>query len=139
MLRSNFLDQIRAESQLPKEDRSIWRALTRAFGWLLVPALVNKVVGDVLAFVQPLALGGIIDYIGAIDDGGDGDEFGGLGLGWWWTIALVVASIAQNALLQNHHHMSMRVGMRVRAAIQAVVYSKSMSVASAAREIVGMG
>ena len=62
-----------------------------------------------------------------------------LDVGVWWVIAMISASIIQNLCLHIHHHLSMRTGMRIKAALTFLVYQKSMKISPQMRNKFGVG
>jgi ATP-binding cassette, subfamily C (CFTR/MRP), member 1 len=123
------------EQALPHSDRSMWRAYRRTFGSFMVLPAVCKLVGDILGFVQPLALAGIVRHV----EVGGKEEMGGLALGWWWAMAMFLAAVFQNVLLHQHHHWAIRAGMHARTATGAVVFRKALRLSSYSLRKAGTG
>lgn len=107
-------------------------------GSLLASGLC-KLIGDLLGFVGPLAISGIVQYVTAKATGVQPAEWRGLALGVWWLIAVFVAGIIQNFLLQHHHEIVMHAGVRCRSAVTLLVYKKSMSTTGDVRRETGNG
>jgi ABC-type multidrug transport system fused ATPase/permease subunit len=98
-----------------------------------------KLVGDLLGFVGPLAISGIVTFVTATAAGTPVPSWGGMALGYWWMLAVFAAGIVQNFLLQWHHERVMRAGLRVRSALSLLVYRKSLSATAHTLREVGKG
>lgn len=109
----------------------------------MAAAGVGKLVGDLLGFVQPLAVAGILQFLVVRGRGGADALWGAPGarmeLGYWWFIAACVSSLLQNAFLHRHHHHSIRAGMHARSALSVCVLEKALQLPAAARAAFGAG
>ncbi|KAA0148004.1 hypothetical protein FNF29_06948 [Cafeteria roenbergensis] len=114
---------------------SMWWAMAHAFGGSMVYPVACKLVGDLLGFVQPLALSGIVRHI----ETGGAETLGGLGLGYWWAIAVLCSSVLQNVLLHQHHHWAIRAGMHARVSTSGVVFEKALRLSSGELAAAGGG
>jgi len=111
--------------------------------FMMICAGLNMLVGALLGFVGPLALEGIVNYVN-LKSRGLNDQLWGLPnaqleLGQWWVIAMIASSLLQNLCLHQHHHLSMRAAMRIKAAITVLVYRKSMRISPQSRNKFGIG
>ncbi len=59
--------------------------------------------------------------------------------GYWWLIVAFVSAVLQNWLLQNHHQMMIRAGLRMKSALGILVFRKALTLDAAARASVGNG
>ena len=98
-----------------------------------------KLVSTLLQFVGPLAIAGIIAYIEAAANGASLPSWGGLGLGYWWLMALVLAGFIGNLLRLHADMMQMRIALRGRSALVLAIYAKCTTVSAAALEAAGSG
>lgn len=111
--------------------------------FMMICAGLNMFLGALLGFVGPLALEGIVNYVN-LKSRGLNDQLWGLSnaqleLGVWWVIAMIGSSLLQNLCLHQHHHLSMRAAMRIKAAITVLVYRKSMKISPKSRNKFGIG
>ena len=67
---------------------------------------IAKEVGDLLAFVGPIALQGIVAFVTDKANGTAVPSLGGLEVGYWWVIASCGASVVQS--LSLHHSYQVR-------------------------------
>lgn len=98
-----------------------WLALTRALWHFefrpMVIAGLFRGLGDLLQFVQPLAVAGIVSFV---EEGGTA-SWRGLSVGWWWALALAVAVVMQAVAGNQYQYRVNRCGLRARTALQASV------------------
>ena len=118
-------------------------ALLRLVGEDMAAAGVGKLLGDLLGFVQPLAVAGVLSFLVTRQRGGRDALWGAAGaqmeLGYWWFVAACAASLLQNALLHRHHHHSIRAGMHARSALSVAVLEKALRLPPGARAAFGAG
>jgi len=118
-------------------------SLARLVAEDMLAAGAGKLLGDLLGFVQPLAVAGILQFLAARRAGGSDALWGAPGarmeLGYWWFAAACASSLLQNALLHRHHHHSIRAGMHARSALSVCVLEKALRLPPAARAAFGAG
>jgi hypothetical protein len=109
----------------------------------MLAAGAGKLLGDLLGFVQPLAVAGVLSFLAVRRAGARDAEWGVAGarmeLGYWWFVAATVSSLLQNAFLHRHHHHSIRAGMHARSALSVSVLAKALRLPPAARAAFGAG
>jgi len=98
-----------------------------------------KLVGDMLGFVGPLAISGIVTFVTATAAGEPVPSWGGMALGYWWMLAVCAAGTGQCFALQWHHERVVRAGMRCRSALTLLVYRKSLTATVHTLREVGKG
>lgn len=109
----------------------------------MILAGIGKLCGDLLGFIGPIALAGIVKFV-TLKQKGLNDQYWGIPnyqmeMGYWWLLALFWSSILQNLCLHQHHHFAIRAGMRVRNAITVLVYRKSLHLQNNVRSEFGTG
>jgi ABC-type multidrug transport system fused ATPase/permease subunit len=123
--------------------RRLYRALLLHETHDMGIAFVGKLLGDLLGFVGPLALSGIVNFCALKAEGKEDATWGlpglELELGWWWLIALVVSSLLQNLCLHTHHSFAIRAGMHVRSSVAVLVYRRALRLSGAAKADFGAG
>lgn len=112
--------------------RRLWWAIVLVHWPQLLAAGVAKLVGDLLGFLGPISLAGIVRFCTLRAAGGRDEEWGVAGAtmekGYWWLIVAFVSAMLQNLLLQHHHQWVIRAGLRVRSALSLLVYEKALTV-----------
>ena len=126
-------------SKLLLTRKHIARAIISLVSVDMLHAGIGKLFGDLLGFIAPLSVAGIIAFCAARSSGVSDTRTFGVENGFLWLVAGVVSSVLQNSLLHRHHHHSIRSGMHVRVALTGVVFEKSMSITAAARTRIGAG
>jgi ABC-type multidrug transport system fused ATPase/permease subunit len=106
----------------PKPSLSI--ALLRAFGGPFAGAGLLKLVHDSLIFVGPLSLNKLILILG--------DPEKPVSLGLFYVAAIFLSNFCMSLCLRQYFWWCYRVGMRLRSAVTTSVYSKALSLSTAA-------
>ena len=104
---------------------------------------VGKLLGDLLGFIQPLSINGILLFV-ALRAAGQSDVLWGLPsaqlqMGYWWLLAAVFSGVLQNLCLHRHHHHSIRAGMHIRSALTHQVFQKALRLTPKERLRFGSG
>ncbi|XP_076452886.1 ATP-binding cassette sub-family C member 9-like [Babylonia areolata] len=122
---------------------SLTKSYLKAFWKLLLLAGLYRFLGDMLAFVGPICIEHIVNYAYDVKNHESFansnssskrnpvvtvDQF--FWNGYTLSVLLFLAAVLQNTFLQNHHFLVIREGVRLRSAIQAMVYSKSLKLSS---------
>lgn len=93
----------------------IWRILV-LFKWDIISANVVKCISDLLTFVSPLVLKGLINFTEDVN------------LPLWYGVLLAiimfVASELSSLLLNQYYYLMYRVGTRIQTCLTAAVYQK---------------
>ncbi|KAL8596886.1 hypothetical protein ACOMHN_065836 [Nucella lapillus] len=120
---------------------SLTKSYMKAFWKFLMLAGLYRFLGDLLAFVGPICIEHIVNYAYDVKRQ---ESFANTTFkrhpvvtvnqffwnGYTLSVLLFLTSVLQNTFLQNHHFLVIREGLRLRSAIQAMVYSKSLKLSS---------
>lgn len=118
------------EYELEKKKPSLWFALFRSFGGPYFRGAVIKTGSDCLAFVQPQLLRYLIAFV---DSYRAGKEPQPPAKGAAIAIAMFAVSVGQTAFLHQYFQRAFETGMRVKSALTATIYGKSMRLSNEGR------
>jgi ABC-type multidrug transport system fused ATPase/permease subunit len=118
------------EQQMEKKNPSLWIALFSSFGGPYFTGAVIKTISDCLAFVQPQLLRYLISFV---DSYRHGNEPQPAIKGAAIAIAMFFVSVAQTAALHQYFQRAFETGMRIKSALTATIYSKSMRLSNEGR------
>uniref|UniRef100_A0A671K6F9 ATP-binding cassette, sub-family C (CFTR/MRP), member 8b n=1 Tax=Sinocyclocheilus anshuiensis TaxID=1608454 RepID=A0A671K6F9_9TELE len=115
-----------------KGSRWIWLALRQAFGRPLVLSITFRFIADLLGFVGPLCISGIVHHISS-----DNHSVKLLGVhfisseaflanAYVLAVLLFLALLLQRTFLQASYYVAIETGIKLRAAIQTKIYHKIM-------------
>eukprot|EP00899_Mesostigma_viride_P025318 jgi/Mesvir1/5971/Mv00725-RA.1 len=104
---------------------SLFHALCSAFLPQFLKVVPAKFACDLLNFVGPAALHGVLAFLS--------DENGKFSTGLFYALVLLLAPITQSFLLQGYFHRCFRVGSHVRAAVIASAYRKCLMLSAESR------
>ncbi|XP_046564179.1 ATP-binding cassette sub-family C member 9-like [Haliotis rubra] len=119
---------------------SLFKTYLQAFWPMLLLAALYRFLGDSLSFVGPVIIQYIVDYAYDITDPEyhsrnrtaihyvKVDQF--VWNGYVLAVVLFLATVLQHTLLQNHNYLVYREGIRLRTAIQTLVYDKALRLSS---------
>lgn len=119
-----------------KKRPNLWLTMFSAFGGPYFEGAVIKTVADCLAFVQPQLLRFLISFV---DSYRRGNEPQPPVKGAVIALAMFAVSIAQTAFLHQYFQRSFETGMRVKAALTAMIYRKSMRLSNEGRSAKSTG
>ncbi|XP_070204431.1 ATP-binding cassette sub-family C member 9-like [Littorina saxatilis] len=137
-----IFEEEKARAIQEKRAPSLTKSYLKAFWKLLLLAALYRLLGDLLAFVGPICIEHIVNYAYDVKEK---ESFANHTVkrthptvtveqffwnGYTLSVMLFLASVLQNTFLQNHHFLVIREGVRLRSAIQAMVYSKSLRMSS---------
>ncbi|KAJ8516868.1 hypothetical protein ONZ45_g5873 [Pleurotus djamor] len=108
---------------------SLWVALFRSYGSEYMFALVLKIGQDSLAFIQPQLLRLLLAYISNYQDTRSEPGFGPRDTpaqGFAYAFLMFAASMMQTVTLNQYFQRCFETGMRVRAGLVTVIYSKAL-------------
>lgn len=125
---ANQLDKV-WEKELEKKKPSLWRALFKAFGGPYFRGAFVKAGSDILNFVQPQLLRLLIAFI----DSYRGDNPQPAARGVAIALAMFVTSVAQTSCLHQYFQRAFETGMRVKSALTAMIYAKSLRLSNEGR------
>ena len=104
---------------------SLALALSKAFGGGFIRAGVLKLCHDLLIFVAPLVLKGLIDFLK--DNNAPWTD------GAFLTLAVTISQTLMSLFLRHYFYQCYLTGLRVRTAIVAAVYRKALLLAASER------
>ena len=115
--------------ELDKKQPSLWIAMFRAFGGPYVLAGVIKTGSDVLAFVQPQLLRLLINWVDSQRSSEPQPVIRGVAI----ALCMSAVSITQTICLHRYFQWAFETGMRVRSALTAMIYRKSLRLSNEGR------
>jgi ATP-binding cassette, subfamily C (CFTR/MRP), member 1 len=125
-----FTEAWEIEMEKKKKKPSLWIALFRSFGGPYLRGAIIKSFSDVLAFVQPQLLRFLISFV---DSYRPGNEPQPPVKGAAIALAMFAVSIGQTACLHQYFQRAFETGMRVKAALTAAIYQKSLRLSNEGR------
>eukprot|EP00731_Ephydatia_muelleri_P028692 Em0020g336a len=108
-----------------RREPSLLTALAKSFWQLFVVAGIFKLLNDLLSFVNPFILKLMLDFAS--------DKTQPTWLGYVYATMFFVTAILQSLCLHQYFNRALTLGMRVRTALMAAIYSKSLCLSSQAR------
>ena len=116
--------------ELEKKKPSLWIAMFRSFGGPYFRGAVIKTGADCLAFVQPQLLRLLISFVDSYRAGKTPQPpIKGAAI----ALAMFGVSVAQTATLHQYFQRSFETGMRIKGALTAAIYGKSMRLSNEGR------
>lgn len=118
---------------------SLFKALSRAFGFSFVVGGLFKGLQDCLAFVQPQLLRLLIrfvnDYSESVKEGNPLPLTKGLMIAG----AMFVVSVTQTAFLHQYFQRAFDLGMKIKSSLTSVIYDKSLNLSNEAKQASNTG
>ncbi|CAH1793465.1 unnamed protein product [Owenia fusiformis] len=105
---------------------SLFKAISKTFGSKYLLSGFYKLIYDLVSFVNPQILNLLIAFVGS------GDPF--LWRGYIYAVSLFVVSVFKSIMFQQYWHGCYVTGLRVRTAVIAAVYRKSIRLNNAAKK-----
>jgi ATP-binding cassette, subfamily C (CFTR/MRP), member 1 len=118
------------QKEVTRGKPSAIRALARTFGWDFFLAGLCKLPNDLLLFVGPYLLKHLVRFMDPSATGEDVSWRTGL----TYVAVLFFSQIFQSLAINQYFHRTMRIGLRVRAALCACVFDKALRLANEARQ-----
>ncbi|KAJ3040828.1 hypothetical protein HDV00_010443 [Rhizophlyctis rosea] len=120
------------EDELERKRPSLLRAVARTYGPFFASSAVFKAGQDICAFIQPRFLSAMIDFASswAHKDGNPQPLYNGFAI----AVLMLITALTQTFLLHQYFHVCLITGMRIRAAISATVYRKSLALSNKSRQ-----
>ena len=116
--------------ELEKKKPNLWIAMFRSFGGPYFRGAVIKTGSDTLAFVQPQLLRLLISFVDSYRPGKvPQPAIKGAAI----ALAMFAVSVAQTAFLHQYFQRAFESGMRVKSALTAAIYQKSMRLSNEGR------
>uniref|UniRef100_A0A672NI35 ATP binding cassette subfamily C member 8 n=1 Tax=Sinocyclocheilus grahami TaxID=75366 RepID=A0A672NI35_SINGR len=106
--------------------RWIWLALRQAFGRPLVLSITFRFIADLLGFVGPLCISGIVHHISSDNHMHFISSEAFLANAYVLAVLLFLALLLQRTFLQASYYVAIETGIKLRAAIQTKIYHKIM-------------
>ncbi|KAF2171079.1 hypothetical protein M409DRAFT_64044 [Zasmidium cellare ATCC 36951] len=118
------------EHELEKKKPSLWIAMFSAFGGPYLIGAIIKTASDCLAFVQPQLLRFLISWVDSYRPGNEPEPpIKGAAI----AVAMFAVSVAQTACLHQYFARAFETGMRIKSALTATIYTKSMKLSNEGR------
>lgn len=115
--------------ELRKSKPSLWLALMKSFGSPYLRGAIIKCGSDVLAFVQPQLLRLLIRFIKSYGTDEPQPVISGVAI----ALAMFLVSVTQTICLHQYFQRAFDTGMRVKSALTAMIYTKSLRLSSEGR------
>lgn len=115
--------------ELRKSKPSLWLALMKSFGSPYLRGAIIKCGSDVLAFVQPQLLRLLIRFIKSYGTDEPQPVISGVAI----ALAMFSVSVTQTICLHQYFQRAFDTGMRVKSALTAMIYTKSLRLSSEGR------
>lgn len=112
-----------------KKNPSLWFAMFRGFGAPYFRGACIKTISDVLAFVQPQLLRLLISFVNSYRSPEPQPPIRGAAI----ALAMFATSLGQTVCLHQYFQRAFETGMRVRSALTAAIYQKSMRLSNEGR------
>ncbi|XP_059143338.1 multidrug resistance-associated protein 1-like [Physella acuta] len=115
---------------------SLLKVLAKTYGLDLLLAHFNKFIYDLLQFVSPLLLSELIDYTSNKQKHQENNQEW---KGYVYACSFFVVSMMGSIMFNQNFHIGMSLGMRIKAALIAAVYKKSLTVSNEAKKETTVG
>jgi ATP-binding cassette, subfamily C (CFTR/MRP), member 1 len=112
-----------------KKHPSLWLALFKSFGGPYLRGAIIKSCSDVLAFVQPQLLRLLISFVDSYRTEEPQPPIRGAAI----ALAMFAVSVSQTACLHQYFQRAFETGMRVKSALTAAIYAKSLRLSNEGR------
>ncbi|KAF9100932.1 hypothetical protein BGX27_000181 [Mortierella sp. AM989] len=123
------------EKELKKENPSLVRAISSAFGKPFYIAGIWKAANDILGFLQPVLLREMLRFVMSYKT----DNPQPLHRGYTIACLMLVCSLSQTTVLHQYFHLCFRTGMHIRAGLVTAIYQKSLRLSNSARQTFTVG
>lgn len=117
------------KQEVEKRKPSLWLTMFKAFGGPFFRGAVFKTFSDVLSFTQPQLLRLLITFIASYR----GDNPQPVTRGAAIALAMFAVSVTQTVCLHQYFQLVFETGMRIKSALTAAIYSKSMRLSNEGR------
>lgn len=118
-------------SELEKKHPSLWMAMFRGFSGPYFRGSVIKTLSDLLSFAQPQLLRLLISFVDSYRNGNPHPQpvIRGAAI----ALAMFAVSVSQTVCLHQYFQRAFETGMRVKSALTAMIYAKSMRLSNEGR------
>lgn len=120
---------VQLEKKKQGKKPSLWIAMARGFGGPYFRAAVIKTASDCLNFTQPQLLRLLITFVSSYGTDHPQPVIRGAAI----TLAMFVVSVAQTALVHQYFQRAFETGMRIKSALTAAIFSKSLKLSNEGR------
>ncbi|XP_013885519.1 ATP-binding cassette sub-family C member 9 [Austrofundulus limnaeus] len=134
-LKDAYEDQRTPED--PDRPPSIWRSMYRAFGRPILLSSTFRYLADLLGFVGPLCISGIVNNLDTKDKVASAEKMKETYLGVYFmfttellknssvlAVLLFLALVLQRTFLQASYYVTIETGINLRGALLAMIYNK---------------
>ncbi|XP_071784198.1 ATP-binding cassette sub-family C member 9-like isoform X1 [Asterias amurensis] len=126
------------KAKIKGKEASLLKVYVKIYGRRLFGAAILKLIGEMVAFIGPLAVGALTAYVMTLSSPtikSDAhlitvEEF--FQNGFVLVIVMFLSAVVNLLCLQTHYFIGIIEGLNVRAAIQAMVYEKSLRLSTVA-------
>ncbi|TVY68636.1 Metal resistance protein [Lachnellula suecica] len=115
-----------------KKGPSLWMAIFKAFSGPYFRGTLFKTVSDTLAFIQPQLLRLLIQFVQSYAEE-DPDAHEPVIRGAAIALGMFAVSVAQTTALHQYFQRAFETGMRIKTALTAAIYSKSLKLSNEGR------
>ncbi|RLU19415.1 hypothetical protein DMN91_007972 [Ooceraea biroi] len=118
---------------------SLWKCFWRRIWLAFAVGGVLKLFGDATTLIGPMAISKIIDFVSNLQENPSGKSFSSKGAmtfseilknGYFLGIVVFLATILQSTISQASTHVLCVGGIRLRTALQALIYDKALRLSS---------
>eukprot|EP00058_Branchiostoma_floridae_P020303 XP_002605793.1 hypothetical protein BRAFLDRAFT_58591 [Branchiostoma floridae] len=115
-------DRAAKEGQTP----SIWKCFFKAFGLSIVYSSIFRYIGDLLGFIGPLCVAGIVKFLEHYFV--SLEEF--MENGFILAYLLFMATLLQHTLMEMSYYLAIKEGINLKAGITGLIYEKTLRMSS---------
>ena len=115
--------------EMEKKKPSLWIAMTRSFGGPYLRGAIIKTFSDALNFVQPQLLRLLIKFVDSYRTDNPDPPAKGAAI----ALAMFAVSVSQTAALHQYFQRALETGLRIRASLTAMIFSKAMRLSNEGR------
>lgn len=113
-----------------KKNPSLWIAIFHSFSGPYIRGSLFKMVSDTLAFVQPQLLRLLIKFVDSYREGREPEP---VVRGAAIALAMFAVSVGQTMALHQYFQRAFETGMRIKTALTAAIYGKSLKLSNEGR------
>jgi ATP-binding cassette subfamily C (CFTR/MRP) protein 1 len=117
------------DRQLRRKNPNLWFALFEGFGGPFGIGTLFKIVQDILVFAQPQLLRKLISFAASYNSGNPQPVIQGLAI----ASLMFIVSVIQTVTLHQYFQYAFETGMRIRSALTAAIYRKSIRLSNEGR------
>lgn len=117
------------DKELKKKKPSLWMTMARGFSGPYFRAACFKTLSDILAFVQPQLLRLLISFVKSYSTDNPQPIIRGAAI----AISMFAVSVSQTCCLHQYFQRAFETGMRIKSALTAAIYTKSMKLSNEGR------